>query len=146
MIKIGYFLWLTVLGAGLLLCGCSAPRVTETGRTAVEQFLISTVVENGIGHADFEAYSGKKIFIDYEYLAPQVDKAYVQGVFEMHLAKEGLTVCRDVAEADYIVHTTRRTSGLSIPIPKALVDTITRALSFFQASSRLSFTSGERPA
>ena len=103
MNKIGYFLWLTVLGAGLLLCGCSAPRVTETGRTAVEQFLISTVVENGIGHADFKEYTGKKIFIDYEYLAPQVDKAYVQGVFEMHLAKEGLTVCRDVAEADYIV-------------------------------------------
>ena len=89
--------------AALVLCGCSAPRISDTGRTAVEQFLISTVVENGISHADFKPYAGKKIFIEYDYLAPQVDKSYVQGVFEMHLAKEGLIVCRDAKSADFIV-------------------------------------------
>ncbi|MBO5722890.1 MAG: hypothetical protein J6S19_07220 [Lentisphaeria bacterium] len=89
--------------AAFVLCGCSAPRTSDTGRTAVEQFLISTVVENGISHADFKPYAGKKIFIEYDYLAPQVDKTYVQGVFEMHLAKEGLIVCRDAKSADFIV-------------------------------------------
>ena len=89
--------------AGIMACGCSSPRTSDTGRTAVEQFLISTVVENGIGYADFKPYTGKKIFIEYDYLAPQVDKAYVQGVFEMHLAQQGLIVCRDAKAADYIV-------------------------------------------
>lgn len=87
----------------LVSAGCSSPRITETGRSAVEQFLLSCVVESGIGHADFSAYKGKKIFIEYEYLAPQVDKSYVQGVFEMHLAQNGLIVTRDVKQADLIV-------------------------------------------
>ena len=87
----------------VFMFGCSSPRTSDTSRTAVEQFLISTVVENGIGYADFKSYSGKKIFIEYDYLAPQVDKSYVQGFFEMHLAKQGLLVCRDAKAADYIV-------------------------------------------
>lgn len=50
------------------LSGCSAPRVSETGRTAVEQFLLSTVVERGIGSVDFSQFSEKKVFVDYDYL------------------------------------------------------------------------------
>ena len=87
----------------IMLCGCTTPRKSDTGRTAVEQFLLSTVIENGVGYADFKPYAGKKIFIEYDYLAPQVDKAYVQWYFEMHLARQGLIVCRDVKAADYIV-------------------------------------------
>lgn len=94
--------FLLALGT-LFMLGCSNPRTSDTGRTAVEQFLISTVVENGIGYADFKPYKGKKIFIEYDYLAPQVDKPYVQGTFEMHLAQQGLQVCRDAKAADYIV-------------------------------------------
>lgn len=98
---------LSILGviviACVLACGCSSPRTSDTGRTAVEQFLLSTVVENGIGFADFKPYAGKKIFIEYDYLAPQTDKPYVQGIFEMHLARQGLIVCRDAQAADYIV-------------------------------------------
>lgn len=97
------FVPLFAVAAACLMFGCSSPRTSDTSRTAVEQFLISTVVENGIGYADFKPYSGKKIFIEYDYLATQVDKQYVQGVFEMHLAKQGLLVCRDAKAADYIV-------------------------------------------
>ena len=93
---------LLVAGA-LLMFGCSTPRTSDTGRTAVEQFLLSTVIENGISYADFSPYKGKKIFIEYDYLAPQVDKPYVQGTFEMHLAQQGLIVSRDAKAADYIV-------------------------------------------
>ncbi|MBR2356878.1 MAG: hypothetical protein IKA65_02455 [Lentisphaeria bacterium] len=95
---------LFILAAGsMFMSGCSSPRTSDTGRTAVEQFLISTVIENGIGYADFKPYKGKKIFIEYDYLAPQVDKPYVQGIFEMHLAENGLLVCRDAKSAEYIV-------------------------------------------
>ena len=92
------------LTAALFLnLGCSSPRITETGRSAVEQFLLSTVVERGIRIADFSPFSEKKIFVEYKYLDPQVDKAYVQGIFEMHLAENGLIVCADEKEADYVV-------------------------------------------
>ena len=98
---------LSILGviviACVLACGCSSPRTSDTGRTAVEQFLLSTVVENGIGFADFKPYAGKKIFIEYDYLAPQTDKPYVQGIFEMHLASAGMIVTRNAKEADLIV-------------------------------------------
>ena len=103
MKKSFYRLLLAAVVIGCVACGCSSPRIRDTGRTAVEQFLLSTVVENGIGYADFSPYAGKKVFIEYDYLAPQVDKAYVQGVFEFHLAQQGLIVSRDAAAADYIV-------------------------------------------
>ena len=89
--------------SSFILCSCSSPRISETGRTAVEQFLLSTVIENGINHADFTPYAGKKMFIEYDYLAPQVDKPHVQGSFEMHLAEQGVIVSRDAKDADYLV-------------------------------------------
>lgn len=90
-------------GVALLAAGCAGPRITETPRSAVEQFLIATVTERGILDADFSEYSGKKVFLEYEYLAPQVDKPYVQGVLELHLAQSGIIVTRDVKEADVMI-------------------------------------------
>ena len=94
-----------VLGAAItvVLSGCSSPRISETGRTAVEQFLLSTVIERGIGCADFSAYNGKKVFIEYDYLAPQVDKPYIQSAFELQLAKNGVIVSRDVKDSELII-------------------------------------------
>ena len=136
------------LAAGLLLTGCSSPRTSDTGRTAVEQFLLSTVVENGIGYADFTPYKGKKIFIEYDYLAPQVDKAYVQGVFEMHLAKQGLVVSRDAKAADYIVqilcgvlatdqnHFMIGTPTLPIPVPDTSINVAIPEIPLFKKLTR----------
>lgn len=96
--------WLGLMaGVMIVLTGCSSPRITETGRSAVEQFLISTVTERGIQDADFSEYSGKKVFIEYDYLAPQVDKPYVQGVLELHLAESGIIVTRDAKEAEILI-------------------------------------------
>ena len=91
------------LAAAFVFSGCTSPRITETGRSAVEQMLLSGVVDLGIGRADFTEFAGKKAFVEYDYLAPQVDKPYVQGIFEMHLAKNGLIVTRDAKQADLIV-------------------------------------------
>ena len=78
---------LTVIGSG-----CTTPWVTNTQRSAVEQYLIATTVERAVANAGLWKFAGKKVFLDYGYLAPQVDKAYVQGMLEMELSKAGCVI------------------------------------------------------
>ena len=78
---------LTVIGSG-----CTTPWVTNTQRSAVEQYLIATTVERAVANAGLGKFAGKKVFLDYGYLAPQVDKAYVQGMLEMELSKAGCVI------------------------------------------------------
>ncbi len=139
-----------VCGVVVLTCfnGCSSPRITETGRSAVEQFLLSTVIDRGVGHADFKDFAGKKAFIEYDYLAPQVDKPYLQGVFEMHLAKNGIIVSRDAKDADVLVQilcgvlatdTNKFTVGtpqLPIPLPDTSINLAIPEIPLFQKLTR----------
>ena len=144
--------WMTGVVSGvLLMCvmsGCSAPRITETGRTAVEQFLLSTVVERGIGSADFSDLAGRKAFLEYDYLAPQVDKPYVQGYFEMHLANNGIIVTRDAKDADVLIQvlcgvlatdTHKFTIGmptLPVPLPDTSLNIAIPEIPLFQKLTR----------
>ena len=148
----GLFGWMPVLAAGavlmLFLSGCTVPRVSETGRTAVEQFLLSSVIERGVGCADFQDLAKRKAFIEYDYLAPQVDKPYVQGFFEMHLANNGVVVTRDLKEADVIIQiicgvlatdTNKFQIGspvLPIPIPDTSLSVAIPEISLFQKLTR----------
>jgi hypothetical protein len=139
------------MAAIVIISGCSTPRITDTSRTAVEQFLISTVVDRGIGSADFRLYNGKKMFIEYDYIAPQVDKQYVQGVFEMTLAKNGVIVTRDVKDADFIVQiicgvlatdTNKFTIGvpeLPFPVPDTSLNIAIPEIPIFQKLTRTGF-------
>ena len=135
-----------------VFCSCSAPRISETGRTAVEQFLLSTVIENGINHADFTPYAGKKMFIEYDYLAPQVDKPYVQGTFEMHLAEQGVIVSRDAKDSDYLVQIlcgvlatdsnkiTIGTPTLPVPLPDTSLNIAIPEIPLFQKLTRAGYS------
>ena len=87
----------------LVLCACSTPWVTDTPRSAVEQYLISTTVDRCVGFANFMEFMGKKAFMDYEYFAPQVDKPYAQGVLETRLSSFGIVITKKLEEADIIV-------------------------------------------
>ena len=139
---------LCALTVAFVFSGCTSPRITETGRSAVEQMLLSGVVDLGLGNADFSEFAGKKAFVDYDYLAPQVDKPYVQGVFEKQLAKNGLIVSRDVKDADITIQilcgvlatdTTKFTIGLPqlpIPIPDTSLNVAIPELPLFQKLTR----------
>ena len=89
--------------AGALLCGCETPITSNTARTAVEQLLLSDVIEQGTDQMKFEAYKGKKALMDYKNLEPQVDKPVVQGLVERRLAECGVVVATDPKEADIII-------------------------------------------
>ena len=141
-------LFVCCAAAILYLSGCSSPRITETSRSAIEQMLLSGVVDLGIGSADFSEFADKKAFIEYDYLAPQVDKPYVQGVFEKQLAKNGVIVTRDAKEADITIQilcgvlatdTNKFTIGLPqlpIPIPDTSLNVAIPELPLFQKMTR----------
>ena len=139
---------LCALAATFVFSGCTSPRVTETGRSAVEQMLLSGVVDLGLGRADFSEFAGKKAFIEYDYLAPQIDKPYVQGVFEKQLAKNGVIVSRDAKESDILVQiicgvlatdTNKFTVGLPqlpIPVPDTSINIAIPEMSLYQKLTR----------
>lgn len=101
MKRVSYLLF--SIGLAFLFCSCTTPWVTNTQRSAVEQYLVATAIERGIECANFKRYSGKKAFMDYEYFSPQTDKAYTQGVLEMQLSKANIVITKERKEADIIV-------------------------------------------
>lgn len=90
-------------GVGAFFCGCSDPMSSNTARTSVEQFLLSDVIEQATDQMKFSAYKGKKAVMDYNYLAPQVDKPVIQGMVERRLAECGVIVVADKKDADIVV-------------------------------------------
>ena len=139
---------LCALAAAFVFSGCTSPRITETGRSAVEQMLLSGVVDLGLGRADFSEFAGKKAFIEYDYLAPQVDKPYVQGVFEKQLAKNGVIVSRDAKDSDILVQIicgvlatdthkfTIGTPTLPVPLPDTSLNIAIPEIPLFQKLTR----------
>ena len=100
------FFLLIAAAAALVFTACNAPNVTNTARNSVEEMLLSSVIERGVSSVDFESYAGKKVQMDYSNLAPQVDKEFLMAYIELHLARYGITVVKDAADADYIVKAT----------------------------------------
>ncbi len=135
----------------VLAAGCSGPLVTNTPRSAVEQQLISTVIERGIRRASFIDYAGKRILPEYSNLAPQVDLPYVKGVFETHMARYGITIAADAADADYIIEVLcgvlatdqnkilLGTPPLPIPVPETSISIVVPEIALFSKFSRKGF-------
>ena len=87
----------------LFLPACNTPWMTNTPRSAIEQYLVSTTVDRCFSYTNFMNYSNKKAFMDYTYFAPQVDKAYAQGIIEGRLSSFGIVIVKKQEEADIIV-------------------------------------------
>ena len=98
-----YSIFFLGIAFAVLCSGCSNPWMTNTGRSAVEQYLISTTIERAVSNAGLAQFAGKKIFMDYNYLAPQVDKLYVQGILEMELSKAHCIIAAKQEEADIMI-------------------------------------------
>ena len=91
------------MAVSLLVTGCAAPWVTNTARSAVEQYLLAITIERVTTHAGLEKYKGKKVFFDYGYLAPQTDKDYVKGRLEMIVSKNNCLIVAKQADADVMI-------------------------------------------
>lgn len=94
---------LVAVAVSLLITGCSAPWVTNTARSAVEQYLLAITIERMTEHAGLSKYRGKKVFFDYTYLAPQTDKDYVKGRLELIVSKNDCVIVAKQADADIMI-------------------------------------------
>ena len=98
-----FFCLLSCIVFTILNCGCTNPWMTNTGRSAIEQYLLATTIERVVENAGLLKYAGKKVYLDYNYLNPQVDKAYVQGMLEMELTKISCLIVAKQEEADIMI-------------------------------------------
>lgn len=142
------FLAIALTGIMLLLAGCSAPATTNTKRSLIEQLLIASVVERGMKSLDFSTCSGKKVAMDYTYLAPQTDKEFLQGYLEMHLSRNGLIVVKDRKQADLVAQllcgvlaTEQRrlligTPNLPVPVPDTGLSIVIPEIPLFSKLTR----------
>lgn len=135
----------------MLLTGCTAPQITNTGRGVIEQALLSTVSERAISQMRLDAYREQKALLDYKFLEPQVDKAYVMGMLEMHLANFGIVLVDDAAKADIIIQPLcgvlatddykllLGTPPLPIPLPNTDLSIVIPEIALFKKITRRSF-------
>ena len=89
--------------AVLLLSGCADPRITNTGRNAVEQLLLTTAVDRSVAKLDFKALAGEKIRFDYSNMTPQTEKNYLQASLEARVAAAGAIIALKADEAKYVL-------------------------------------------
>lgn len=97
--------WIFVLAIASVfaITGCTEPSITNTGRNAVQELLLSHAVERGLDQMDFRPLKDKKVVMDYVYLAPQAHKEYFQACAETCMYTSGATIVAKAEEADYIV-------------------------------------------
>ena len=140
--------WLMAPALLIAAVGCIDPRTTNTGRSAIEQGLLAEAVERSVNNMSFSGFKGKKAVMDYSKLAPQVDKDYVCGVFETHLATSGIQVVEKAEDAQLKIRLlcgvlatdntelNTGTPAIPIPVPDANLSVVIPPLSIFKRLSR----------
>ncbi len=125
---------LAVAGMTLLLSACYTPEMTNTKRSGVEEMLLSKAADTAaIKFIPQKFLAGKKVFLDTSNL-DAIDKGYIIGMVQIHLAEEGAKMLTDKLKADIIVLIYSGASGTdsddfmigvpSIPIPIPLAGTV----------------------
>ena len=139
------------MAVSLLITGCTSPWVTNTARSAIEQYLLAITIERMTEHAGLERYKGKKIFFDYTYLAPQTDKEYVKGRLEMIVSKSDCLIVAKQEEADVMIqplcgvlatdHDTFLigTPPLPVPVPYCDLNIVIPEIPIFKRYSRRAY-------
>jgi hypothetical protein len=88
---------------GVLVMGCGTMRMTDTQRTATEQLLISSAVDQAVSQIDFRTLAGKPVYFDPQYLDCVIDRGYVISSLRQRLLAEGCILQEDRQKATYII-------------------------------------------
>lgn len=83
--------------------GCGTTRITDTSRTATEQLLISTAIDEATDQIDFSPLTGKTAFFDSSYLDDTVERQYVTDRIRQRMISQGCILKERMADATYVV-------------------------------------------
>lgn len=131
-----------------MVSGCADPRITNTGRNAVEQYLLTNAVDRTVSQMDFRMLSGEKIRIDYSNLTPQTEKNYLQAILEARVAAAGAIIALKAEEAKYVLRPVCAalatedskimfgTPQLPVPIPDMSLSLVIPELPLFKRINR----------
>lgn len=115
------FLCCAFLSSSLAVLGCGTTRTTDTSRTAKEQLLISSAVDQAIARVEFGPLTGRGVYLDEQYL-DCVDKKYVVGTVRQKIMQAGGHLAAKREDADLVVEmhsgalgTDREESKIGIP-------------------------------
>lgn len=96
--------------------GCATVRITDTHRTATEQFLVNTATVRAIDQLAFPALRDRSVFIDTTFLsgssAPSQDQSYLVGELRSRILQLGGRLARTMDAADMVIEV--RASALGI--------------------------------
>lgn len=82
--------------------GCTSTNSSNTARTATEQMLISNAVDQSLSKVDFQAFGGRKVFVEEKYL-DCADKNYVASSVRHRVLMQGGQIAAKPEEADVIL-------------------------------------------
>jgi hypothetical protein len=85
-----------------LAAGCAATKTSNTGRTAMEQLLISNAVDQSLDKVDFRPLAGRSVFLDTAY-TDCTDKNYVVAATRDRILKAGASLTAKPEEAEVVV-------------------------------------------
>lgn len=133
----------------MLLSGCADPKITNTGRNAIEQLILTTAVDRSAAKLDFRMLAKEKVRFDYSLLATQVDKNYVQAALESSVSAAGAIIALKPEEAAYVLRPVCATLAtddnkilfgtpqLPVPIPDMSLSIVIPELPLFKRVRRM---------
>lgn len=111
------------LAAGLfaaVACGCTTTTTSNTARTATEQMLISTAVDDALNRVNFTPFAGTNVYLEEKYVEG-VDTKYVVASVRHRLLDAGARLSDKADGADVIVEI--RSGGVGTSASNTFVGT-----------------------
>jgi Family of unknown function (DUF6655) len=82
--------------------GCTTSKTTNTARSATEQLLVSSSVDQALAKVDFRPFGGRNVFVEEKYL-DGVDKNYILASVRHHVVQAGGGLSAKPEQADVML-------------------------------------------
>lgn len=116
-VRLVYRLVIPAVGC-VLMAGCASTATTNTARTAREQLLLSSAVDQSLRKVDFGPLLGQKVYVEEQYLEC-VDKPYIVGSLRHRVLKAGGSLAPAADAADVILEV--RSGGVGTDTSESFV-------------------------
>ena len=94
--------WLVVCAVLVFAVGCTSTNSSNTARTATEQMLVSNAIDQSLSKVDFQAFGGRKVYVEEKYLEC-ADKNYVVSSVRHRVLMQGGQIATKPEDAEVIV-------------------------------------------